>query len=150
MRRSPRLPGFTLKRGRVTGRAILTPNWLAAVEKDLAVPTGAKRAYRSWLVRAVTDSRAAPAAPPTRPVPSWLAAPIFNGTFRTCWAGVLAWGARGPEFKSRRPDQTPQRLTGPQPQRASATGSKLGPIPNSLATVGVVSMVVVLRRYFVS
>ena len=23
----------------------------------------------------------------------------------------LAWGARGPEFKSRRPDQIPQRLT---------------------------------------
>ena len=26
-------------------------------------------------------------------------------------ASALAWGARGPEFKSRRPDQIPQRLT---------------------------------------
>src|SRR5215472_2433746 len=58
-------------------------------------------------------------------------------------ASALAWGARGPGFKSRRPDQSTHTLTGRQPQTPSSTGSKLGPIPNSLATVAVVPMVVV-------
>src|ERR1035437_3940947 len=58
-------------------------------------------------------------------------------------ASALAWGARGPEFKSRRPDQSLQRLTSLQPHSHSSTGSKLGPNPNSFATVAVVSMGVV-------
>ena len=42
----------------------------------------------------------------------------YNGSFGP-WrslASALAWGARGPEFKSRRPDQIPQRLTDTNPQ----------------------------------
>src|ERR1035441_3558802 len=41
----------------------------------------------------------------------------YNGRFGP-WrslASALAWGARGPEFKSRRPDQIPQRLTDTNP-----------------------------------
>ena len=41
----------------------------------------------------------------------------------------FAWGARGPGFKSPRPDQTPQRLTALQLSPNSKTGSKLGPNP---------------------
>ena len=33
-----------------------------------------------------------------------------SGSWRSL-ASALAWGARGPEFKSRRPDQIPQRVT---------------------------------------
>ena len=41
-------------------------------------------------------------------------------------ASALAWGARGPEFKSRRPDQIPQRLTDSRPELKACLESKLG------------------------
>ena len=44
----------------------------------------------------------------------------------------FAWGARGPRFKSRRPDQRIHRLTLLRPLASVARGSKLGPTPNSL------------------
>ena len=74
---------------------------------------------------------------------------IAFGPWRSL-ASALAWGARGPGFKSRRPDQSTHTLTGRQPQTASSTGSKLGPIPNSLATVGVVAIGTRVRLYSVS
>ena len=40
---------------------------------------------------------------------------------------ALAWGARGPEFKSRQPDQIPQRLTDSGPVRRSALESNWSP-----------------------
>src|ERR1022692_1704310 len=49
------------------------------------------------------DGRATPAVPCL----------TYNRSFGP-WrslASALAWGARGPEFKSRRPDQIPERLT---------------------------------------
>src|ERR1019366_2094920 len=39
----------------------------------------------------------------------------------------LAWGARGPEFKSRRPDQIPQRVTDISPPQSSGLESNWSP-----------------------
>src|SRR5580700_3932351 len=53
----------------------------------------------------------------------------YNGKFGP-WrslASALAWGARGPEFKSRRPDQIPQRLTGTNPPWTSGLASNWSP-----------------------
>jgi hypothetical protein len=44
---------------------------------------------------------------------------------------VLAWGARGPEFKSRRPDQLLQRLTLDGPAFSTAPGATRGAISAS-------------------
>jgi hypothetical protein len=44
-------------------------------------------------------------------------------------ASALAWGARGPEFKSRRPDQSFQRLTGPGPSQCLRLESNWSPNP---------------------
>ena len=42
-------------------------------------------------------------------------------------ASALAWGARGPEFKSRQPDQIPQRLTDSRPSGSALLASKWSP-----------------------
>ena len=42
-------------------------------------------------------------------------------------ASALAWGARGPEFKSRRPDQIPQRLTDTNPYQTCGLESNRSP-----------------------
>ena len=42
-------------------------------------------------------------------------------------ASALAWGARGPEFKSRRPDQIPQRVTDTHPPWTSGLESNRSP-----------------------
>ena len=44
-------------------------------------------------------------------------------------ASALAWGARGPEFKSRRPDQIPQRLTDTNPPQTCGLESNWSPNP---------------------
>ena len=52
-----------------------------------------------------------------------------------CVSGLLVWGARGPEFKSRRPDQIPQRLTDSRPSPASSLESNWSPkLPLPLPT----------------
>ena len=59
----------------------------------------------------------------------------YNGVSIGPWrslASALAWGARGPGFKSRRPDQTFQRLTDATTSRHPILDSKLAsktPIP---------------------
>ena len=42
-------------------------------------------------------------------------------------ASALAWGARGPEFKSRRPDQIPLRVTDTNPHQTSGLASNWSP-----------------------
>ena len=42
-------------------------------------------------------------------------------------ASALAWGARGPGFKSRQPDQIPQRLTASRPSQTPSVESNWSP-----------------------
>ena|ERR1017187_626029 len=49
-------------------------------------------------------------------------------------ASALAWGARGPEFKSRRPDQIPQRVTDTNPPQTCGWESNWS--PSSPTTLG--------------
>src|SRR5437879_2042387 len=54
---------------------------------------------------------------------------VYNSRFGP-WrslASALAWGARGPEFKSRRPDQIPQRVTNSRPARGGVLESNWSP-----------------------
>ena len=56
---------------------------------------------------------------------------MYNSAFGP-WrslASALAWGARGPEFKSRRPDQIPQRVTDTNPPRTCDLESNWSPNP---------------------
>ena len=70
---------------------------------------------RRWSQSGVQNLRKSPLVAFWRPNPSPLSL-LFSVYDARKLLTNFAWGARGPGFKSRRPDQIPQTLTRPQPQ----------------------------------
>jgi hypothetical protein len=73
--------------------------------------------------RRIAKSRTIPAQFPQTQSRKWF---VIN--MRRCGEqAVLGWGARGPGFKSRRPDQIPQRLTDGRPLQGAVLESNWSP-----------------------